>query len=250
MTCTPQILVATATYNERESLPYLFEAIRASVPAVDILVVDDNSPDGTGQWVDEQAANDPRIRVIHRSGKLGLGTATIAAFQFAIEQDYEFLVALDADGSHDPARIPVMLERAQTDTPPPDVVIGSRYVSGGGTEGWPLYRRFMSRAVNLYARILLGLPCHDCSGSFRCMRVTLLREIDLAAVRSRGYSFFEEILWHFKRAGARFDEVPITFRDRKYGSSKINGREAITALWLIFRLGIRNWLGLSPSGTQ
>ncbi len=104
MTRMPRILVATATYNERESLPYLFEAIQASVPTVDILVVDDNSPDGTGQWVDEQAANDPRIRVIHRSGKLGLGTATIAAFQYAIDQDYEFLVALDADGSHDPAR--------------------------------------------------------------------------------------------------------------------------------------------------
>ena len=249
MTRMPRILVATATYNERESLPYLFEAIQASVPTVDILVVDDNSPDGTGQWVDEQAANDPRIRVIHRSGKLGLGTATIAAFQYAIDQDYEFLVALDADGSHDPARIPAMLEQAQTRTPSPDVVIGSRYVSGGGTEGWPLYRRWMSRAVNLYARILLGLPCRDCSGSFRCMRVALLRDVDLTAVRSRGYSFFEEILWHFKKTGARFDEVPITFRDRKYGASKINGREAITALWLIFQLGIRNWLGLRPSTT-
>jgi dolichol-phosphate mannosyltransferase len=136
-----------------------------------------------------------------------------------------------------------MLERAEA-SPPPDIVIGSRYTAGGGTEGWPLHRRLMSRLVNFYARVLLGLPCRDCSGSFRCTRVALLRKVDLASIRSKGYSFFEEILWHFKQTGARFAEVPITFRDRKYGSSKINTREAVTALWLIFRLGIRNWLGL------
>ena len=243
MTRTHRILVATATYNERENLPSLFEAILKSVPEVDLLVVDDNSPDGTGTWVDQQAEDDPRIRAIHRPRKLGLGTATIAAFQYAIDHNYDFLVALDADGSHDPARIPAMLDVAQSGAPRPDIVIGSRYVAGGGTEGWPLYRRWMSRAVNLYARILLGLPSRDCSGSFRCMRVDLLRSVDLRSVKSRGYSFFEEILWHFKKTGARFVEIPITFRDRKHGSSKINGREAALALGVIFRLGIRNWLG-------
>ncbi len=243
MKCTHRILVATATYNERENLPSLFQAIMKSVPEADVLVVDDNSPDGTGTWVDQQAKGDRRIRAVHRPGKLGLGTASIAAFQYAIDQGYDFLVALDADGSHDPERIPAMLKLAQTSVPPPDLVIGSRYVAGGGTEGWPVYRRWMSRAVNLYARLLLGLPAKDCSGSFRCMRVDLLRSVDLGTVRSRGYSFFEEILWHFKRAGARFAEVPITFRDRKFGKSKINGREAARALWVIFRLGIRNWLG-------
>ncbi len=237
------VLIATATYNELENLPRLIEKIQQTIPQADVLVVDDSSPDGTGQWVDQQAAADARIHCLHRAGKQGLGTATIEILQFAVRQQYSYVIALDADGSHDPKYIPEMLSRIRGDEPRPDIVIGSRYVAGGGTKNWPFHRRWMSRGVNRYARILLGLPVKDCSGAFRCISTDFLRRVDLSAVQSRGYSFFEEILWHFKRAGARFEEVPIVFVDREHGSSKINIREAFSSLWMITRLGLRNWFG-------
>jgi dolichol-phosphate mannosyltransferase len=241
MTESETTLIATATYNERETLPQLIERVRNVLPLADMLVVDDNSPDGTGQWVEQQATTESRIHCLHRPGKLGLGTATIDILRYAQEHDYTYVVALDADGSHDPTYIPEMLSRICQPNAAVDVVLGSRYVRGGGTRNWPLHRRWMSRAVNRYARTLLGLPVRDCSGAFRCIRVEFLSQVDLAAVESRGYSFFEEILWHFKRAGARFAEIPIVFVDREYGSSKINFREALTSLWMITRLGFRNW---------
>lgn len=239
-TSPPRTLVTIATYNELENLPRLVEDILAIAPQVDLLVIDDNSPDGTGQWCDEQAARDRRVHCLHRAGKLGLGTATIAGMQYAIEHGYELLLNMDADFSHNPRHIPALLAGMEE----ADVTIGSRYVSGGGVKDWPLLRRLMSWGVNAYARLLLGLPVRDCSGAFRCYRLSLLKTIDFQSIHSRGYSFQEEILWHLKRAGARLAETPILFADRERGQSKINTREALSALGIIFRLGIRNWLGL------
>lgn len=231
-------LVTIATYNEIESLPALVDAIWEIAPQVDILVIDDNSPDGTGRWCDERAASEPRLFCLHRAGKLGLGTATIAGMKYAMEQGYDLVVNMDADFSHHPRYIPALLAGMDS----ADVTIGSRYVPGGGVKDWPLKRRLMSWAVNTYARGLLGLRPRDCSGAFRCFRVDVLRKLDFNSIQSRGYSFQEEILWLLKRAGARFAEIPIVFTDREKGKSKINSREALAALGIIFRLGIKNWL--------
>ena len=238
-------LVTIATYNENENLPLLVDAIHEQVPATDSLVIDDNSPDGTGDWVDRKGAEDDRIHCVHREGKLGLGTATIAAMRYAIEHGYDCMLNMDADFSHHPRYLPAMIAGMNDgEDDVSDCMIGSRYVAGGGTEGWPLHRRFMSRGVNLYARVMLGLRPKDCSGAFRNYRLSVLEKVDFDSIRSRGYSFQEEILWHLKRAGARFDETPIVFADRERGQSKINSREAVAALWILFRLGVKNWIGL------
>jgi len=238
MPATQKILVSLATYNEVENLPRLVEEIFQHAPDVDLLVIDDNSPDGTGQWCDRRAAEDPRVRCLHRRGKLGLGTAIMAGMGYALQEGYLYLVNMDADFSHHPRYLPGLLAGMEPrDGPPVDLMIGSRYVPGGGVEGWPLRRRLMSRAVNLYARWLLGLVPRDCSGAYRCYRTELLARLDFALVRSQGYSFQEEILWHLKRLGARFGEYPIVFADRQHGKSKIDWREAVAALWIIFRLG-------------
>jgi dolichol-phosphate mannosyltransferase len=235
-------LVTVATYNERENLPRLVEEIFAYAPEVDLLVIDDNSPDGTGAWCDGKAAEDPRVHCLHRAGKLGLGTAIVAGMRYAIEHGYEQVLNMDADFSHHPRHLPALLAGMDGPEGPVDVTIGSRYVPGGRIEGWPLRRHLMSRGVNCYARCLLGLRPRDCSGSYRCYRTALLAKLDFDQIVSRGYSFQEEILWRLKRLGARMRDVPITFVDRQQGQSKINGREAWGALWIIFRLGLRNWL--------
>ena len=244
MSNAEKTLVTVATYNEIECLPKLVEEIFRYAPQVDLLVIDDNSPDGTGQWCDRRAAEDPRMHCLHRQGKLGLGTATIAGMRYAIEHGYRQVLNMDADFSHDPRYLGDLLagmEPAGAD--PVDVMIGSRYVPGGGIEGWPWRRHWMSRCVNLYARWLLGLKPKDCSGAYRCYRTSLLARLDFDRVRSRGYSFQEEILWHARRLGARFGETPITFVDRRQGSSKINAKEALAALWIIFGLGLGNLFG-------
>jgi len=233
-------LVTIATYNEMENLPLLVEEIFKVAPQVDILVVDDNSPDGTGDWCDEQAKTDPRIHCLHREGKLGLGTATLAAMRYTIEHDYLQMLNMDADFSHHPRYIQDILAAMEsgTDERPIDVAIGSRYVPGGGVENWPLKRKLMSRAVNLYARWLLWLRPKDCSGAYRCYRTAALKRIDLDRVVSRGYSFQEEILWHLRRAGSLMVERPIIFADRTRGESKIDSGEAVAALRIILTLGI------------
>jgi dolichol-phosphate mannosyltransferase len=238
-------LVTVATYNEMENLPRLVEEIFRYAPDVDILVIDDNSPDGTGQWCERQRAENPRVACLHRSGKLGLGTATIAGMKYGIEHGYRYVLNMDADFSHQPKYLPAILAGMDPpDGPPVDVMIGSRYVRGGGVEGWPLKRQLMSRAVNLYARALLGLRPRDCSGAYRCYRTALLAKLDFDAIRSRGYSFQEEILWRLKRLGARLAETPIIFPERQHGVSKIDSGEATAALRIIFALGVRNWLRL------
>lgn len=245
---TTRTLVTLATYNEMENLPRLVDEIFTALPQAHLLVVDDNSPDGTGRWCDERAERDGRLHCLHRAGKLGLGTATIAAMQHAIDGGYDVMVNLDADFSHPPRYLPQLVaglaERDERGAWRYDVMIGSRYVRGGAIEGWPLKRHVMSRCVNLYARWMLGLAPRDCSGAFRAYRVELLGRLDFAAIRSRGYSFQEEILWLLKRAGARLGEVPITFVERQHGQSKIDAREAYAALGVIFRLGLKNYLGL------
>ncbi|MBN1395180.1 MAG: polyprenol monophosphomannose synthase [Pirellulales bacterium] len=236
-------LVTVATYNEMENLPRLVEEIFRYLPEADILVIDDDSPDGTGRWCDRQRAENPRLHCLHRSGKLGLGTAIVAGMRYAVERGYRYVLNMDADFSHHPKYLPALLAGMDPqDGESVDVMIGSRYVPGGGVEGWPLKRRLMSRAVNLYARRLLGLRPKDCSGGLRCYRVETLARLDFDSIRSRGYSFQEEVLWRLKRQGARLGETPIIFADRKLGVSKIDSGEALEALRIIFALGVENIL--------
>lgn len=233
-----RLLVTLCTYRERENLEQLIPEIFQHLPDAEILIVDDNSPDGTGEYIRELQQTDSRLHLLERSGKLGLGTATVAAFEWGIDQEYDFLLNLDADFSHPPRFLPALVE-AMSET---DVAIGSRYITGGAIEGWDWKRHFMSRGINMYARCLLMLKTKDNSGSFRCYRVSKLAEIDFQKVVSRGYAFQEEILYRCKRVGCRFKEVPITFEERRFGSSKINSTEAVTALANLFRLGVENLL--------
>jgi dolichol-phosphate mannosyltransferase len=235
----PHILVTLCTYNERENVGLLVPEIRRALPQADILVIDDNSPDGTGRLADELAAADARVRVLHRAGKQGLGSAILAGFRDAIDHGYEFVLNMDADFSHDPRHLSAIVDCMQR----ADVAIGSRYVSGGGVEGWGFSRHFMSQGINWYARLCLRLSTRDNSGAFRCYRVAKLAQIDLDRVRARGYAFQEEILYRCRRVGCRFEETPIVFRDRRYGTSKINWRESAAALWIILRLGLENLRG-------
>jgi dolichol-phosphate mannosyltransferase len=230
----PKLLVSLATYNEAGNLRPLVETIRQFAPSSSILVIDDNSPDGTGRIADELCDALPNVHVIHRPAKLGLGTATLAAVRYAIDHHFEYLLNLDADFSHPPRFIPDLLQGMADH----DVMIGSRYVAGGGVEGgFTLKRRLMSSAINTYSRLVLGLTSKDNSGAFRCYRVSKLAEIDLAQVRSKGYSFQEEILFWCKTVGCRVGETPILFENRRAGTSKINMREGAWALWILFQLG-------------
>ena len=237
-------LVVVATYNEIENLPPLVDEIFRYLPAADLLVVDDNSPDGTGQWCDSRAAEEPRLHCLHRTGKLGLGTAVIAAMKYAMVEGYGYVLTMDADFSHPPKCLPAMVAGMNpTEGPRVDVMIGSRYIPGGGVEGWPLKRHFMSRGVNFYARCLLGLKPKDCSGNYRCYRTAILAKLEFDHIRSRGYSLQEEMLWCLKRVGARFGETPIVFIERQRGKSKIDLKEAVSAVRIIFSLGVQSLFG-------
>jgi dolichol-phosphate mannosyltransferase len=236
----PRILVSTATYNERDNLPVLIRGIQEHLPHVDILVVDDNSPDGTGQLADDMAAVDPKIHVLHRAGKLGLGTAILAGMRYAMEHDYELFVNVDADLSHDPSYLPALLAGMSKH----DIMIGSRYVPGGGTRNWPLSRQLMSWGVNVVARLLLRLPARDTSGGYRCYRVALLRRVDFGQIISFGYSFQEEMLYRCVRTGARVGETPIIFEDRREGTSKANKKEMIRSMRVLIYLGLCSLFGL------
>lgn len=244
MSTRERVLVCLCTYNELANLPTLLPAIWQQLPPADVLVVDDNSPDGTGRWCDQLAQYEPRLKVLHRAGKLGLGSATAEGMRVAIHQDYTWLITMDADFSHPPEVLPQLLD--QVDVPndsgrpadrPIDVVVASRYVPGGGVVGWPWRRRWMSRWVNWLARTVLRIPVRDTSGAFRCYRVSLLSPLLAGPLHATGYAFFEEVLWRLARQGARFREVPYTFRDRTAGRSKLNLREAVRALRLILWLG-------------
>jgi dolichol-phosphate mannosyltransferase len=236
----PRLLISLATYNEAGNLRPLVEEIRRYAPEASILIVDDNSPDGTGRIADELRAGLPEIHVIHRPGKLGLGTASLAAMEYAIAHHYDYYLNLDADFSHPPRFIPELVAGMSDH----DVMIGSRYVEGGGVEGdFNLKRKLMSLGINWYARLLLGLETRDNSGSYRCYRVSKLAEIGLGRIRSRGYSYLEEILFWCRAVGCRFGETPILFENRRAGVSKINLREAVLALKIILQIGIERLLG-------
>ena len=236
-----RILVCTATYNERENLQSLIQEIHKIVPAVDVLVIDDNSPDGTGRIADELAAADPRIHVIHRAGKLGLGTAIVAGMRYAMDKNYDVLVNMDADFSHHPRYLPAVLDGMKRY----DVMIGSRYIPGGGTINWPLSRKLMSGGVNLIVRVLMRLPAHDTSGGYRGYKVAKLRGVDLDHLISRGYSFQQEILYRCRKAGCKIGETPIIFEDRRLGATKANLKEIVRSLSTILYIGLRAFFGVS-----
>jgi dolichol-phosphate mannosyltransferase len=239
----PRILVSLATYNERDNLSPLVQEIHKELPAADVLIIDDNSPDGTGKLADELAGTDPQLRVLHRAGKLGLGTAILAGMRYAIDQSYDFLVNMDADFSHHPRYLPAILAGMNHH----DVMIGSRYVKGGGVANWPLSRRLMSWGVGTVVRLLMRIPARDTSGAYRCYRVAKLRETALDQLQSRGYSFQQEVLYRCRKAGCRIGETPILFENRRSGSSKVNPKEATRSMALILWIGSKAFLGLDQS---
>jgi dolichol-phosphate mannosyltransferase len=225
-------LVCLPTYDERENLAPMIEAILAQVPGLEILVIDDNSPDGTGKLADEIAAREPRVHVLHRAGKEGLGKAYLAGFAWALEHGYGLVLEMDCDFSHDPKYLPAMLAAAGE----VDLVLGSRYVPGGGTVNWGLGRKLISRGGSLYARLILGLSARDLTGGFKCFRREVLQGIDLATVQCTGYAFQIELTYRASRRGFRVREIPITFVDRRVGHSKMSRRivlEAIRKVWSI-----------------
>jgi len=227
-----RILVVVPTYNERGNVERLCNAILGQSEDVEVLVVDDNSPDGTGGIVESLAREQRRVHLLRRQGKLGLGTAHVAGLRWALERDYELVVTMDADFSHPPDCIPDMVARSSEC----HVVIGSRYVPGGGCENWPLRRVLLSRLSNWVARTLLQLEPRDCTGAFRCFRKEALARIPLGNIRSRGYSFMEEMLWQCSGRGWKLGEVPIKFVDRTEGTSKISMLEVLGAVLTVLRL--------------
>lgn len=214
-----RVLVIIPTYNESENLARVLERLHTSVPDAHALVVDDGSPDGTGELADTLAAADPRVHVLHRSAKAGLGRAYVAGFRWALERGYEVLVEMDADGSHPPEQLPDLLA-AMADA---DLVLGSRYVDGGRVEDWPLHRLLLSRAGNHYTRWALRLPLRDATGGFRAARAELIDRLPFDDVASEGYCFQVDWAWRALRSGARVTEVPITFTEREFGRSKMSG---------------------------
>jgi dolichol-phosphate mannosyltransferase len=224
--------VVIPTYNERDNIAPLLEQVLAH-QRLRVLVVDDNSPDGTGDIVAALAINEPRVGLLRRAGKQGLGTAYIAGFRRALAEGADYIFEMDADFSHDPSYLPQLLQAAETRY---DVVLGSRYVAGGGTTDWGLVRRLISRGGNIYAGLILGLPVADATGGFRCYRRQALEGIDLDAVRSNGYSFQIEMVYRAQQAGFRVGEIPIIFPDRRVGRSKMSRRIVLEALLTVWRL--------------
>jgi dolichol-phosphate mannosyltransferase len=225
-------LVCLPTYNEAENLRPMVAAVLAAAPAVEILVVDDNSPDGTGRIADELATSEPRVHVLHRAGKEGLGRAYLAAFAWALARDYGLVLEMDCDFSHHPKYLPAMLEGARE----ADLVLGSRYVPGGGTVNWGIGRKIMSRGGSLYARTILGIGVRDLTGGFKCFRREVLEAIDLPTVECSGYAFQIELTYRAIRKGFRVRELPIVFEDRRVGLSKMSRRillEAVRKVWSI-----------------
>ncbi len=235
-------LVIVPTYNERENIPKLVPLVLAQDPCIDLLIIDDNSPDGTGALAEDIAQNDPRIHVIHRSGKLGLGTAYIAGFHAAIERGYDFVLEMDADFSHDPAHLPQFLSAARQY----DVVLGSRYLDGRVTVvNWPITRLLLSYYANVYARVVTGLPVWDATGGFKCFRRQVLEAIPLDRVESEGYAFQIEMNFRAWRRGFHLGEIPIVFVDRTLGQSKMSRRiirEAVLKVWKLRWLDVRRRL--------
>ncbi|WP_179620826.1 polyprenol monophosphomannose synthase [Nocardioides cavernae] len=222
------------TYNESENLEWIVGRLRAAQPGVDVMVVDDNSPDGTGAIADRLAAADPAVTVVHRTEKAGLGAAYLNGFDVALAAGYDVIGEMDADGSHQPEQLHLLLDALRT----ADLVIGSRYVSGGSVVNWPVQRLLLSRGGNLYVRLLLGMKVKDATAGFRLFRRTTLEAIDLGAVRSTGYVFQTDLAYRTVSRGLRVAEVPIEFIERERGDSKMSGQVASESLRLITRWGL------------
>ncbi len=230
-----RVLVVLPTYNERDNLGWVVGRIRAATPQVDVLVVDDNSPDGTGEVADALAAADPQVSVLHRTEKAGLGAAYLHGFRVALERGYDVVGEMDADGSHQPEQLPLLLEALRG----ADLVIGSRWVSGGSVVNWPLSRKVLSVGGNVYARVLLGIPLRDVTAGYRLFRRTTLEKIDLGSVESAGYIFQTDLAFRTLRAGLRVVEVPIEFIERVRGESKMSPDVATESLRRITTWGLR-----------
>jgi dolichol-phosphate mannosyltransferase len=233
-----RIVMVVPTFNEAENLGWLIGRLRAAQPDVDVLIVDDNSPDGTGDLADELSAADPAVHVLHRSAKGGLGAAYLAGFAWALEAGYDVVGEMDADGSHQPEQLHRLLE-ALADEGGADLVIGSRWVPGGSVVNWPLRRELLSRGGNLYVRLLLGVRVRDATAGFRVFRRSALEKIDLASVESTGYVFQTDLVTRCLRAGLTVREVPIEFVERVRGDSKMSGSVATESLRRITRWGLR-----------
>ncbi|NLT57289.1 MAG: polyprenol monophosphomannose synthase [Actinomycetales bacterium] len=236
---TQRVLVVIPTYNERENLDKIITRVRSSVPAAHVLVADDNSPDGTGQLADELAAADDHLHVLHRPGKQGLGAAYLHGFSWAAEQGYDVVVEMDADGSHQPEQLPLLLERIDAGA---DAVLGSRWVPGGRVVNWPKSREILSRGGNTYVRLALGIPLRDATGGYRAYRRTALARMDLDTVASQGYCFQVDLSWRAIRNGLRVEEVPIEFVEREVGTSKMSRRIVVEALSRVTVWGFRHRL--------
>ncbi len=242
-----RVAVIVPTYNERANLEQIASRLRTAVPDADLLVVDDNSPDGTGEAADKLAAGDARIHVLHRPAKAGLGSAYIAGFRWALERGYGVLVEIDADGSHQPQELPALLAALEAGA---DLVIGSRYVPGGTVLNWPKSREVLSRGGNTYARVMLGIKVRDATGGYRAFRATALRQIGLDKVESQGYCFQIDLALRVIRAGLTVVEVPITFVERTQGASKMSRAVVAEALWRVTQWGIAAWLHGSKASKQ
>jgi dolichol-phosphate mannosyltransferase len=230
----PKALIIVPTYNERENAPGICERLWDGLPDADLLFVDDNSPDGTGELLDEMAAANARVHVMHRAGKLGLGTAYVAGFKWALARDYDFVFEMDADGSHDPKYLRTMLELASDGIA--DVVVGSRNVPGGGTRNWGVGRKLISRGGSFYARTILGIDVRDVTAGFICWRRRALDVLDLDTLGSNGYMFQIETKYRALQAGMKIVETPIIFVDRRVGQSKMSRAivaEALTKVWAL-----------------
>ncbi|HEX6091382.1 MAG TPA: polyprenol monophosphomannose synthase [Gemmatimonadales bacterium] len=236
---TERYLVCVPTYNERANLPLIVPAILEQDPRLEVLVIDDSSPDGTGALADTLAAEDSRVHVLHREAKEGLGRAYLAGFRWALDRGYEFILEMDADFSHDPKFLPLFIEASLQ----ADVVIGSRYKQGVNVINWPISRLLLSLGANQYARMITGLPISDSTGGFKCFRREVLAAIDFSRVRSNGYAFQIEMSYRAWRQGFRLVEIPIVFTDRVEGQSKMSKRIVREAVWMVWSLRFRALLG-------
>jgi len=233
-----RVLVVAPTYQEAENITRFLAAVRASVPGADVLIVDDSSPDGTGTLAEASAAELDQIKVLHREGKAGLGSAYRDGFAIALDEGYDVIVSMDVDFSHDPSVIPALLSRIEAGA---DAVVGSRYVAGGGTKHWPRHRRLLSRWGNRYTAFILRLPVRDCTSGFRAYRATALAAINPASTTAEGYAMLTEFVRRLVRAGYTVEEHPITFVDREFGVSKMSGRIIAESMVLVTGWGIRDF---------
>lgn len=230
------LLVATPTYNERDNLPQFVEAVFAVAPQAHLLIVDDASPDGTGELAESIAAKDPRVHVLHRTAKLGIGTAYLEAFRWALARNYELICEMDADLSHDPRYLPELVKAIDAGA---DIATGSRNIKGGDVEGWGPLRHFISKGGSLYARLILGMRLRDLTTGYKMFRRSSLQQLKLDEVHSDGYAFQIEISYRATRRGLRIVEIPIVFVDRRAGKSKMSGRIFSEAAWMMWKLRLQ-----------